>query len=333
MEKLLICDICGTSYAYTEERCPTCGYARAFDLESLYSERPSITPTKVRGGRYSKKNVQRRLQMLAAQENVFEEKMEIPAEDEQLNVEAVNEEISAPVEEISVIPEETVVEEIIEIPAEEIFIEEAPAEEERKKVEEAFPADLFAEAIDFVFPEEELQENAQEQEEELVLEIPEEIVFVEELPQEPEQKPEGSNIWLNLVLGFASVVFILSAMYLVVKYAVPAVKEMLPPTEPTVVATEAPTTEPTEADTEAPTEAEEVLILNYTQLTFTKAEDSSKIFAVGIADREIIWTSDDPAVASVTEAGRVIAVGAGTTTIHAVYGELEAVVTVTCDFE
>ena len=327
MEKLLICDICGTSYADTEEKCPTCGYARAFDLESLYSERPSVTHTKVRGGRYSKKNVQKRLQEL---EKAAQAKMEMQAEAEQEPVE------EAPVEPVSeeiVIPEEEVIEIPEEVVADEEETVEIAAEEEWEKVEEAFPAEPVAEAIDFEFPEDELQGAVQDQEEELVLEIPEEIGFREEVFEEPEKNSKGHNLWLNLVLGFASVVFALSALYLVITYAVPAVKEMLPVADPTVVATEAPTAEPTEAEMEEPTEAEEILVLNFTTLTFTKAEDSSKVFAIGLSDREIVWSSDDAAVASVNEAGLITAVGPGTTTIHAVYGEQEAVVTVTCDFE
>ena len=337
MEKLLICDICGTSYADTEERCPTCGYARAFDLESIYSERPSITPTKVRGGRYSKKNVQKRLQELAGLEKASQAKLEIQPEVEQETieqaaVESFIEEIVIPEEEVVVIPEEVTADEeaVVESPEEEIPEEIA---EEQEEVEEAFPAEPAAESIDFEFPEEEPLEEIQEQEEELVLEIPEEIQFMEEVPQEPEKKSKSRNLWLNLALGFASVVFALSALYLVITYAVPAVKEMLPVADPTVVATEAPTTEPTEAEMEEPTEAEEILVLNFTTLTFTKAEDSSKVFAIGLSDREIVWSSDDAAVASVNEAGLITAVGPGTTTIHAVYGEQEAVVTVTCDFE
>ena len=229
MEKLLICDICGTSYADTEEKCPTCGYARAFDMESLYSERPSVTHTKVRGGRYSKKNVQKRLQELAELEKAAQAK----AEDEQATVE------EAPVEPVSeeiILPEEIVIpeEEVIVIPEEVAAGEEAPveipeetAEEEQDEIEEAFPAEPVAEAIDFEFPEEEPQEDDQEQEEELVLEIPEEIEFVEEVPQKPEEKSKSCNLWLNLALGFASVVFALSSLYLVVTYAVPAVMKML----------------------------------------------------------------------------------------------------------
>ena len=348
MEKLLICDICGTAYADTEEKCPTCGYARAFEVDSFYSERPSVPHTKVRGGRYSKKNVQKRLQELAELgERELEKREEVQEPAEQVNTEEVTEEVNIPAEEIIEIPEEVTApaeevvetsddaavfeEEIVETPEEEpVLNAEENVEEEKEAEVSAEPQESVFEELDLAFPEAE-----QPQEEEPVQDFSDDMVIVEEeeVPQEPEKKAKGGSLWLNLALGFASIVFALSALYMVVQYAVPAVKQMLPAADPTVVATEAPTTEPTEAETEAPTEAEEALALNYTQLTFTQAEDSSKIFAIGIADQEIIWSSDDPAVASVTEAGLVTAVGPGTTTIHAVYGEQEAVVTVTCDFE
>ena len=34
---ILNCDICGTSYPESEEKCPTCGYSRAFAEETPYS--------------------------------------------------------------------------------------------------------------------------------------------------------------------------------------------------------------------------------------------------------------------------------------------------------
>lgn len=61
---ILNCDICGTLFPETEEKCPTCGYSRAF-VEDM--PEPSGTPAvreKVRGGRFSKKNVSRRLKLL-----------------------------------------------------------------------------------------------------------------------------------------------------------------------------------------------------------------------------------------------------------------------------
>ena len=85
----LICDICGTSYPETEEKCPTCGYSRAFqELSEDQEERP-VVREKVRGGRFSRKNVQKRLkeqsrkqEEAAAQPRppVHEEETALPAE-------------------------------------------------------------------------------------------------------------------------------------------------------------------------------------------------------------------------------------------------------------
>lgn len=69
----LICDICGTSYADTEEKCPTCGYSRAFEESSPDDERNPAAREKVRGGRYSKKNVRKRLMQRAEAEMGAEE--------------------------------------------------------------------------------------------------------------------------------------------------------------------------------------------------------------------------------------------------------------------
>ena len=352
MEKLLICDICGTSYADTEEKCPTCGYARAFEVETFYSERPVVPHVKVRGGRYSKKNVQKRLQELA-ENGLQQPDVQLVEDLEPVNLDDIAvEETGAEETPVVQIPNlDETVEEIREEPQEEPAeepVQEEPVEEAQEEaeetveevqeevVEEAFPADSILDTIEFP-GEEESQEAPQEQEEAPVEASEEETetedtaaeeeteILEEDIFEAPVEQKKKGNLWLNLALGFASVVFALSALYLVVTYAVPAVKEMLPVADPTVVATEAPTTEPTEA--------EEVLTLNYTTLTFSQPDETNKIFAVGIADQEIIWSTDDPDVASVDDVGMVTAKGPGTTTIHAVYGELEAVVTVTCDFE
>ena len=57
----LYCDICGASYPDTEEQCPICGSARALASETPYSDHVPKAVKKVRGGRYSKRNVKKRL--------------------------------------------------------------------------------------------------------------------------------------------------------------------------------------------------------------------------------------------------------------------------------
>ena len=56
----IICDICGTEYAETEERCPTCGYARQGTEKVVAASAADGTVSKVKGGRFSPKNVKKR---------------------------------------------------------------------------------------------------------------------------------------------------------------------------------------------------------------------------------------------------------------------------------
>ena len=61
----IICDICGTSYSETSQQCPICGCVRPGDVQSVASEvkaegDTATGYTHVKGGRFSKSNVNRR---------------------------------------------------------------------------------------------------------------------------------------------------------------------------------------------------------------------------------------------------------------------------------
>ena len=55
----IICDICGSEYPETEERCPVCNYPRQ-GTEKLVAAESEIVQSKVKGGRFSSKNVKKR---------------------------------------------------------------------------------------------------------------------------------------------------------------------------------------------------------------------------------------------------------------------------------
>ncbi len=63
----IICDVCGTTYPETAAQCPICGCARPADAKTVTRESASADHgeaaayTYVKGGRFSKKNVRRRL--------------------------------------------------------------------------------------------------------------------------------------------------------------------------------------------------------------------------------------------------------------------------------
>ena len=56
----IICDICGSEYPENAERCPICSYARQ-GTEKIAVSSAEAVRTKVKGGRFSNKNVKKRL--------------------------------------------------------------------------------------------------------------------------------------------------------------------------------------------------------------------------------------------------------------------------------
>ena len=59
----IICDICGSEYSETEERCPVCNYPRQ-GTEKLVAAESEVVQSKVKGGRFSSKNVKKRQKAL-----------------------------------------------------------------------------------------------------------------------------------------------------------------------------------------------------------------------------------------------------------------------------
>ena len=117
---MLNCDICGTSYPDTEEKCPTCGYSRAFDEETMNQPTVRVPHQRVRGGRYSKKNVLKRQKM---QENADKGQ-----HGEDAVTQKIEEPVQAPVTEAAPAAQE-IREEVVPV-AEEIREEPAPVVEE-----------------------------------------------------------------------------------------------------------------------------------------------------------------------------------------------------------
>ena len=243
---ILYCDICGTSFPETEEQCPICGCSRALVNETPYSDHTHSPYVKVRGGRFSKKNVDKLLKQKAEEEKLKN--------------------IGAPAAEAEEAPE---VEEVPEVDVADTQAEEAPAmtdlivqlrEEEAKTVSEK-PAK--AEAI-LAEPEEERAE-APEEEEETQLQWPvlpsrsaEADAPVQEKNEEEEQaqmKARHREIRLNLMLFTSVVVFLLSAGFLVYRYALPYIRTV---DWNALFATEAVQEPGDDGMTEEITEAEEV---------------------------------------------------------------------------
>ena len=166
---MLNCDICGTSYPDTEEKCPTCGYSRAFDEETMNQPTVRAPHQRVRGGRYSKRNVLKRQKM---QENANKGQ-----HGEDAVTQKIEEPVQAPVTESGPVVQE-IREEVVPV-AEEIREEAAPVAEEIP--EEAAP--VVEEVPEEAAP---VVEEAPEEAAPVAEEAPEEAAPVaEEAPEEP----------------------------------------------------------------------------------------------------------------------------------------------------
>lgn len=69
----IICDICGSEYPQNEERCPICSYPRQGN-ENMATAAAEASYTKVKGGRFSSRNVKKRMKAQKRAENVEIEK-------------------------------------------------------------------------------------------------------------------------------------------------------------------------------------------------------------------------------------------------------------------
>ena len=56
----IICDACGSKYPETDERCPVCGFARQGNEKVVAASAAEPVAVKVKGGRFSSKNVKKR---------------------------------------------------------------------------------------------------------------------------------------------------------------------------------------------------------------------------------------------------------------------------------
>ncbi len=101
--------------------------------------------------------------------------------------------------------------------------------------------------------------------------------------------------------------------------------------ETTEDTTEDATEDTTEGTTEDTTADEKAFMLNRNDITFSYKDEGWQIYDGSIALSEITWSSDDEAIAKI-ENGRVIAVGAGITNVHAEYEGEKVSCIIRCSF-
>lgn len=76
---------------------------------------------------------------------------------------------------------------------------------------------------------------------------------------------------------------------------------------------------------------EDQFMLNRSDITFSKKDESWLLYSGNLSKTEIIWSSDDPTVATI-ENGKVVAVGGGTTQVHGEYNGVKVSCIIRCNF-
>ena len=300
---ILNCDICGTSFPDTEEKCPTCGYSRAF-VEEMIDLPPARTHhERVRGGRYSKKNVLKRLKLLEKQEEADAAKSR--------DAEAAVDELVAKMESRAQQPQEEAE------PAVQEPVENAP---EKMEVHSGEDKIRFKEVNHDRDGDEQKQEDAS---------------------RSARRRAARLNTALAaaILIFLGSVTYLAMHYGLIDAEAlsawIPAEITEFFATEPAedVQSTDAPTEAATEASDEPSDETQSgTLSLNYEEMTFNSAEQAVQLYCEGYTAGEITWFSDNPSVATVNGSGQLVSVGPGTTYIWASVGGLSVKCVVYCKF-
>ena len=331
---ILNCDICGTSYPDTEKKCPTCGYSRAFDEETMNQPTVHAPHERVRGGRYSKKNVLKR-QMLRQKEAAAGS---VDAVDDKLE-----EHVQQPKVEAVPVVEKPKVEAVpvVETPK----VEAAPVVE-KPKVEAAPVVETpKVEAVPVVEkPKVEAAPVAEEPKAEAapVVEKPQKEAVSEVKALKAIRRRKRR---LNFALTVAVLVFVGSLSYLAMHFGLIDVEELskwVPVGitefidehfEAAVIDSEPATEETAQAPTEETEEAQlSSLQLNYAELTFDAVDQTVQLSCAGYTGGEITWSSDNESVATVDGSGNVVAVGSGTTFVWAAYGSQSVKCVISCKF-
>ena len=310
----IICDACGSKYPETDERCPVCGFARQGNEKVVAASAAEPVAVKVKGGRFSSKNVKKR------------QKAQRAAQDRQTN----------PNKPLWI---------IIALLLAAIVLVTAYIGirffRNRDSLQGILPSPETTAA-----PTQTTQPPTIPC---VALSLDNAVVALDEVGQTHQLglkcTPEGTTDELLFVSSDPAVATV-SEDGLVT--AVGSGQAIITITCGEVVRecdiicwfqqeTTAPTTQPTTAPTEAPAPTEPaVLTLDVTDVSCFKKNEVFNLYAnlgeESVGRSKITWTSSDPKVAKV-EKGQVTAVGKGTATITAEYQGQKATCVVRCRFE
>lgn len=363
----VICDVCGTDYPETAARCPICGCARAQGGQTVAgnSTEEVKTYTYVKGGRFSKANVRKRLKA-SQQQNVIKqpEPVREPSKDDYDDEDEFDE------EELDGVSNKGLILIVILLLLAIIAVS--------SYIAIAFFGGRTDRKPNYTQPTQSTQQSVPESTEPSNKDIPctglelnDNSIKLDnaDVPWElrPQVQPADTTDVIEFISADTSVARIEKKGNVAYVYAVnsgettitvrcgsfeavlPVVIELdtsitepsdpsIPddPTEPSDGPTDPSQTEPiTEPTTEptVPSEPADVeLKLNSKDFSLFSKGESHQLYNGELDRSKITWSSDNESVATV-EDGKVVAVGPGRTTIHAVYEGQEVTCIVYCQFK
>ena len=320
----IICDVCGTSYPETADQCPICGCVRPVEVQGVITddENPENATgyTYVKGGRFSKSNVRKRLKANPAATYPEEE------------TEDIQEESGSGVNKALVV---TALLLLLSIVAVIIYITirffgpggsvDAPVHNTTAGISQS-----VIECTGLTITDTEITLSKEGngwiiRPQKDPVDTTDTLVFT----SEDESVATVSDSGEVVAVGPGETTIVITCGQQRVECFVVCNFEDL--TEDT---TEATTEETTEETTSSEyTEADIIFNSRYNppEATLRSQGETWNCYKGNIPVEEITWKSDDESVATVKD-GVVTAVGSGKTTIHAIWGDIDLTCTVRCNF-
>ena len=314
----IICDICGTSYAETAKQCPICGCVRPGDVQRVTNEvrtdgNVSTGYTYVKGGRFSKRNVKKR---------TYEQKRATVAAKKAAPKDSGGEDKTS----IGLVITAVVL--LLAIIGVVIYIAvrffgpfSAPSDATTLPTGTVGQSDLSCtdiklEADTLLF--------------EAVGEARLLSVTVEPKNTSDSLSFRSENDQIATVTKDGKITAVSEGTTTIYVTCGKLTKEV---TVTCQVATESVSTDPTiDTTVTEPSKPAVTLTLNRKDMTLKSKGDSWVLYSGEIAKNLITWTSDDEKVATFAD-GKVVAVGAGMTQVHATYEDQKVSCIVRCSFE
>lgn len=313
----IICDVCGTSYPDTASQCPICGCVRPGEAKSVATDTTGNEAngayTYVKGGRFSKSNVRKRNKASGSYAPAS-----VPVDKDSDKSENKGLVIAAIVLLLAIIA-------VVIYISVQFFLPgigssdptTLPAQSEQTRPSESGPLEIPCQSLKLDVSTITFEDTTQRIIYPTASPVNTTDTIVFRSSDESVATVDQNGVITPVGPGQAKI--IVTCGDVTVECAINCTFEL-------------PTVDTTPSDpTDGPTEPEEEFRLNREDITFSFKGDSWVIYSGDVALNEITWTSDDDTIATIKN-GKVVAVGKGTTNVHAEYNGQKVSCIIRCAF-